>query len=107
MVVDPIPLNDCVETDVSVTFDCLEKAVTLISPSDLIWSCDLKKAYHQVPLIAWFRRFVCIKSHGVVYQFNATLLGFNWAPKMFYFAVHHWCWLLLSRASARQYTWTT
>lgn len=87
LVVDPSPLNDCVTAEVSVTFDSLEKVVTRIMSSDVIWSCDLRKAYHQTPLLPWFRRFVCIKEEGVVYQFNATLLGFNWAPKMFFYAV--------------------
>ena len=87
LVVDPSPLSDCVTAEVSVTFDSLEKVVTRIMSSDVIWSCDLRKAYHQTPLLPWFRRFVCIKEEGVVYQFNATLLGFNWAPKMFFYAV--------------------
>jgi hypothetical protein len=61
----------------------VQTAARLMRPGDVLFTFDLKAGYHQFPVTAWFKKFLCFEWQGVVYRWRVMPFGLSTAPRAF------------------------
>jgi hypothetical protein len=67
----------------SFKFEHAEQAARMMRPGDFMFTLDMKSGYHQVPLKLTFRKLLCFRWEGRVYQWQVLPFGLSTAVRAY------------------------
>jgi len=60
-----------------------EMAARLMRQGDFMFTLDMKAGYHQIPVNAWWRKFLCFEWEELVYSWQVLPFGLSTAPRAY------------------------